>query len=146
MGRLVGQLVLVPDRAPTEAVALRVLLSETRSANGNSHTWCKLEIQNQLTRETATSLLHFLHHLSSGTFINELSTTLWKYEYAQPSDLCPQDIDSVETGTHLNQAIFDAMQQVSGRRVLKLYALELRGNQRQSVLWKPSNVRLHHKG
>lgn len=137
---LAGQLALVPDRGPTEVVALGVVTT----LPGSKHAWTFLEIRNQLTKETATSLLHFLHHLGSGTYFDNFYTELWSFGYDQPNNLHTGAGEIIRTGVHLNPMLFDALRQADGRRVENFYAVG-RSQKGPSVFVEWKTARLHHK-
>jgi hypothetical protein len=140
VSQLVGQLVLIPDRDPTEVVSFGVGVDES----GPKYVRCYLEIHNQLTRETATSLLHFLHHISSNTYFEQLYLVLWRCEYTQPSDLHWRQSEPTPTGTCINPMIFDALRQASGRRVLHLYALQrIHPYWKTPVIEESESVKIH---
>lgn len=139
---LAGQLALVPDRGPTEVVALGVVTT----LPGSKHAWTFLEIRNQLTKETATSLLHFLHHLGTGIYIDRFCTRLWNSDYARPSDLSFRFAEYTNTGTHFNEKVFEALRQTRGGKVLHLYAVwRSSSDARRSVLGGSKSVKLHSR-
>jgi len=76
----------------------------------------RLQMANQLTRETATAVLHLLHHLGTGTYIERLRDTLWLNEY----DAHGRGRE-VRNGTHLNPAIFSALCHMRRGRMLELH-------------------------
>jgi len=104
--QLVGQTILVcggPERRGDEIVSFQV--------RHVYHTY--LDVRNRLTRETATSLLHFLYHLGSGVYINRLWTFLWHSEHSQVTP----DISR----TRMNPTIFHALRKARSGRVLRIY-------------------------
>jgi hypothetical protein len=142
VSQLMGTMVLVPDREPTEVVSFSVLVE---APDGRDAYTC-LDIVNRLTAETATSLLHFLHHLCSGTFVSDLYTELWKYDYTKER-IPHREVDPVlvTTGTALSQEIFQALQQASGRMGwLHLYT-DRRHCIGPAVFGRTKNVRLHYR-
>jgi hypothetical protein len=145
VSQLEGQLVLLPTRDPSE-VALFGVRTKASATVVQSY----LEIRNQLTRETATSLLHFLHYLGSGTYFERFFTDLWNFDHARPNELTwlPNNATNntrTRFGIHINPSIFDALQQASGRRVLHLYTLLRVGSLKVTVLGKSSDVKLHYR-
>lgn len=70
-----------------------------------------------MTVETATSALHFLHHLSHGVYLQTLLHTVFHEHFAGPDTIS----NTVDVGTHLNPAIFTALRQARGGRGAELY-------------------------
>ena len=84
------------------------------------HASVSLEIGNRLTKETAAALLHLLHHLGEGVYINSFYDTLWNYDHATKL------YGEATEGTNLNPTIFDAFLRASGGRPLRPYVGYLR--------------------
>ena len=129
VSQLVGQPILVggpPARPADEVVCFGIGLDLPFGTWNNcmqmlraENKLIRLEVLNQLTRETATSLLHLLHHLGNGTY---LATIRLPSFYIQHIDQHARQSVEIRDGTHLNPAIFTALRQArGGRRALEVY-------------------------
>ena len=99
---------------------------------------------NQLTREGATSLLHLLHHLSTGTYFKELDPRLYNKVPGEPG----VGYDHDTTGTLLSPAILDALHHARGgqrNRGLDLYAIIDGTIETGPSVFGDVNVRIHFR-
>lgn len=102
--QLVGKPILVggaPERIADEVVSFRVMLDSPTGRifpavqppirlHGPNDREVRLEVMNQLTRKTATCLLHFFHHLSNGTYFRNFirSSNHDDFEVQFNPDIC----------------------------------------------------------
>lgn len=138
MNQLVGQLVLLPDIEPTEVISLNV--GDAEYAYEGSRI-ISFEALNLMTRETATSLLLFLHQLSSRTYIIRFYNDSTIFQYLTE----PNRIRVSHSGQQLNQMIFDVLRLASGKRVVNFYACKGKAQSRQSMFGETKNVKIHYK-
>jgi hypothetical protein len=75
-----------------------------------------VEMVNQLTRETATRVLHIFHHFGSSTYLRYINTLLY-VEFDGPDDFR----EFIITGPHFNAAIFTALRHARGGKRLELF-------------------------
>lgn len=100
-----------PERAP-EIVAFGVVFYSSRDL-----VRVCLGVRNQLRLETATSVLHLLHHLSTGVCIGQLLADLHTYDSDDSSNTPDRE-------RRLNPAIFDALRELRGGRLFRLHTLQ----------------------
>jgi hypothetical protein len=118
VSQLVGQHILVggpPVRPADEVVALSVWLDSPSVERSNDRLagWrvIRLVAVNELTKETATSVLHLLHHFLVGdTYIKDFMA--YSTYYPRPTLTRPQNQPpwrQMDDWTHLNPVIFIAL-------------------------------------
>ena len=91
---------------------------DSRKAQGAA--WTCLAMRNQLTKASATHLLHFLYHLGTGTYVKNFFAELFISRMQWTTCLVPFLGDN--TGdAQINPAIFEALRQARGGKKLELY-------------------------
>lgn len=122
VSQLVGQPILVgglTERPADEVISFTVYSESMRTDGQRYDTENYLQVVSQLTRETATSLLHLLHHLDNHTYLGLLDPSSRYLKYLKGSSI--YRIRPMEEGTQINPAIFTALRQARGGRLLELY-------------------------
>lgn len=139
-GQLAGQPILVggsPERPADEVISFSLWPDPPTGGwmdfgriHGPGNRVIILEVANILTKETATSVLHLFHHLGNDTFLSVLSSN--SLYYLGRRGQVGSQLFLVSDGSHLNPAIFTALRQARGGRMLEFYthrrAMSLTGN------------------
>lgn len=129
ISQLVGQPLFVggpPERPANEIIVFEVwpdpptgnVVWEGFQVHARGQRVILLHLVNQLTRETAASVLHLFHHFTERSYLGVLQDSSTAIDYTDPA----ADGDFfVRDGTHFNPAIITALRHAKGVRVLDLY-------------------------
>jgi hypothetical protein len=113
-------------------VSLTVCHSQTPQQSGAGQA-VHLNVANQLTRETATSLLHLFHHLATGAYIGWLVTTL---DYEHDGNLELVGVQLAPAGVHFNPAIFEALRHARSGVPPSIYVLGQASTTRRQAVFR----------